>query len=51
MDKIKLGYEIGTGKEVNIKVSHLIVTGLTQEAGKTTIRNSRCKTRRNRTSL
>jgi len=34
--EIKLGYEIGTGKEVSIKNSHLIVTGLTQEAGKTT---------------
>lgn len=33
---IKLGYEVGTGKEVEIKNSHLIVTGLTQEAGKTT---------------
>lgn len=33
---IKLGYEIGTEKEVEIKPSHLIVTGLTQEAGKTT---------------
>lgn len=33
---IKLGYEIGTDNEVTIKPSHLIVTGLTQEAGKTT---------------
>jgi len=33
---IKLGYEVKTGKEVGIKPSHLIVTGLTQEAGKTT---------------
>ncbi len=33
---IKLGYEIETAKEVGIKNSHLIVTGLTQEAGKTT---------------
>lgn len=36
MNDIKLGYEIGTGKEVFIKNSHSIVTGLTQEAGKTT---------------
>lgn len=36
MSKIKLGYEVETGNEVNIKPSHLIVTGLTQEAGKTT---------------
>ncbi len=33
---IKLGYEIKTGKEVGIKPSHLIVTGLTQLSGKTT---------------
>ena len=33
---IKLGYELGTAEKVNIKPSHLIVTGLTQEAGKTT---------------
>jgi hypothetical protein len=33
---IKVGYEVGTGKEVAIKNSHIIVTGLTQEAGKTT---------------
>ncbi len=33
---IKLGYEIETGKEVGIKPSHLIVTGLTQLSGKTT---------------
>ena len=35
-NKIKLGYEVGTGEEVFIKNSHVIVTGLTQEAGKTT---------------
>jgi len=34
--KIKLGYEIGTGKEINISPSHLMVTGLSQKAGKTT---------------
>ena len=33
---IKLGYEVGTGEEVFVKNSHVIVTGLTQEAGKTT---------------
>lgn len=33
---IKLGYEINTGKEVGIKPSHLIVTGITQLSGKTT---------------
>tara|TARA_Y100000310_G_scaffold295555_1_gene327038 strand:+ start:3461 stop:5185 length:1725 start_codon:yes stop_codon:yes gene_type:complete len=36
MNKIKLGYKIETEEEVGIKPSHLIVTGLTQEAGKTT---------------
>lgn len=36
MKKIKVGYEIETGKEVSIDPSHLIVTGLTQKAGKTT---------------
>lgn len=33
---IKLGYEIKTGNEISIKQSHLIVTGVTQESGKTT---------------
>lgn len=33
---IKLGYEVSTAEEVTINPSHLIVTGLTQEAGKTT---------------
>ncbi len=33
---IKLGYEVNTGKEVKIKNSHLIVTGVTQLSGKTT---------------
>lgn len=35
-EKIKLGYEIGTGEEVVISPSHLIVTGVTQLSGKTT---------------
>lgn len=33
---IKLGYELETGKRVNIDKSHLIVTGVTQLSGKTT---------------
>src|SRR3990167_4511725 len=33
---IKLGYEVKTGKIVEIKNSHLIVTGITQLSGKTT---------------
>lgn len=43
MKKIKVGYEVGTGKEVNIEPSHLIVTGLTQKAGKTTTLESLIK--------
>lgn len=35
-NKIKLGYELVTGKEVFIYPSHLIVTGITQQSGKTT---------------
>lgn len=31
-----LGFEIGTGKPVYISLTHLIVTGITQESGKTT---------------
>jgi len=34
--KIKLGYEIETGQEVLVQPNHYIVTGLTQQAGKTT---------------
>jgi hypothetical protein len=33
---MKIGYEIGNGEEVGIKPSHLVVTGMTQESGKTT---------------
>lgn len=32
----KLGYEIGTGAQVNIPLRHTAVTGQTQESGKTT---------------
>lgn len=35
-NKIKLGYEIKTGKEVGINPAHLIVTGITELSGKTT---------------
>jgi len=34
--QILLGYEIKTGKKVDIPLTHLIVTGITQESGKTT---------------
>lgn len=34
--KIKIGYEIGTGRKIEIKPSHLLVTGQSQKAGKTT---------------
>src|SRR3972149_5067341 len=33
---IHLGYEVGSGREVQIPVRHLAVTGQTQESGKTT---------------
>ncbi len=35
-EKILLGYELKTGKEVDIFLSHLVVTGVTQLSGKTT---------------
>jgi len=34
--KILLGFEVGTGERIEILPSHLIVTGLTAKAGKTT---------------
>jgi len=34
--RIFIGYEVGSGKEVYIPLTHLIVTGITQESGKTT---------------
>jgi len=34
--EIKVGYEVGTGKEIKIKPTHLVVTGITFESGKTT---------------
>jgi len=34
--RVKLGYELGTGKVVDIPLSHLMVTGLSQQSGKTT---------------
>jgi len=42
-DKILLGFEMGTGEKVEIDTSHLIVTGLTQKAGKTTTLESMIK--------
>lgn len=33
--KIKLGFEVNTGKQIDIDLSHLIATGITQLAGKT----------------
>ena len=41
--KIKLGYEMETGESIEIDPSHLIVTGLTQKAGKTTTLESLIK--------
>lgn len=42
-NKILLGFEIGTGERVEVDPSHLIVTGLTQKAGKTTTMESLIK--------
>jgi hypothetical protein len=33
---IRLGYELGTGKEVDLPLHHIVVTGVTQLSGKTT---------------
>ena len=41
--EVLLGFEVKTGKQINIKPSHLIVTGLTQKAGKTTTLESLIK--------
>lgn len=41
--KIKLGYAVKSGEEIHISPSHLIVTGLTQKAGKTTTLESLIK--------
>jgi len=35
-NRIKLGYEVETAEEVSIRLSHLIVTGITELSGKTT---------------
>src|SRR3990167_8250870 len=42
-NKILLGFEIETGEKIEINPSHLIVTGLTQKAGKTTTLESLIK--------
>ena len=36
MNTIHLGYEVGSGREIQIPIRHLAVTGQTQESGKTT---------------
>lgn len=33
---VQLGFEVGSGREVSIPLRHMVVTGQTQEAGKTT---------------
>lgn len=43
MNKIRLGYEVNTGKEIQIPISHLIVTGLSNLSGKTTTLESLIK--------
>ncbi len=35
-DKVELGFEVGSGDRVEIPIRHMVVTGQTQEAGKTT---------------
>lgn len=35
-DSIHLGFELGTGAPVEVPVRHMVITGQTQEAGKTT---------------
>jgi hypothetical protein len=42
-NKILLGFEVGTGEKVELETSHLIVTGLSQKAGKTTCLESMIK--------
>ena len=34
--QIKFGFELKTGKEISIPLAHTVVTGLTNESGKTT---------------
>ncbi len=36
-DRVLLGYEIGGGEAVDIEVTHLVVTGITNQSGKTTL--------------
>ena len=36
MTQVLAGYEIGTGKPVQIPMAHMAVTGQTQRSGKTT---------------
>jgi hypothetical protein len=45
---IKLGYEIGTGKTIYVKPSHLIAAGITQLSGKTTTEEALIKKRNSR---
>lgn len=35
-DSLFLGYEVGTGKPVEVEIFHMLVTGQTQKSGKTT---------------
>lgn len=36
VERIHLGFEVGTGQAVSLPLRHMVVTGQTQEAGKTT---------------
>lgn len=35
-ESIKIGYQVGTGAEVNVPLHHTVITGITQLSGKTT---------------
>ncbi|MGH2639341.1 MAG: hypothetical protein ACRDF4_08695 [Rhabdochlamydiaceae bacterium] len=36
-DRVLLGYEVGSGDRIDIEVTHLVVTGITNQSGKTTL--------------
>ena len=40
MGEILIGFEVGTGEAVHIDPDHMLVTGLTQQTGKTTTLNA-----------
>jgi uncharacterized protein YdcH (DUF465 family) len=36
-EKVLLGYQLGSGEQVNIEITHLVTTGITNQSGKTTL--------------